>query len=353
MMHRQLYVNGRFLAQPLSGVQRFATEMTAALRRIHQGPLKVLVPSDANQRHPDVHAVGRRSGHVWEQLDLPRHVKDGVLVNLGNTGPLLMRRQIIVLHDAGVFSTPQAYSRRFRSYYKTAQWWIARNGAQIVTVSEFSRAEIVRCLGLSPDSVAVVSEGSDHMDGISAEPDILHRNGLERGRFILVVGNLAAHKNLIALGELARQLAARDMPLVVAGGLPQDVFRDGDTARLPRPARYLGRVSDGALKALYQAAICFVFPSLYEGFGLPAVEAMACGCPVVAADIPGLRETCRDGVQYCDPRSPGDIATQVGRVIDDLTLRETLSRTGRLRAAELTWDRAARNLERVVQAAAR
>lgn len=229
---------------------------------------------------------------------------------------------------------------------------MVRNAIRIVTVSEFSRVEIAKHLGASSDGIAVVSEGADHMDSIVAEPEILAANGLTNGGFILVVGNLAAHKNLAALSDLALLLAQRGIPLVVIGGIAPEVFQGDGKARLPHPARYLGRVSDGALKALYEAATCFVVPSLYEGFGLPAIEAMACSCPVVASNIPALRETCGDAALFCNPASPRDIAMQVGCVIDDAGVRERLRNAGRLRAGALTWDRAGRALDKVVETVA-
>jgi glycosyltransferase involved in cell wall biosynthesis len=351
-MDRELFINGRFLVQPLSGVQRFASEMTAVLQRIHDGPTTVLVPNGSYTGQQAMRTAGRRRGHAWEQLELPRHIGNGILLNLGNTGPLLVRRQVVVVHDAGVFGAPGSYSWKFRNGYKLAQHCLARTAAQIVTVSAFSQVEIARYLGIGADRVAVISEGADHMDSIVAEPDILSVNGLAQGRFVLVVGNLAPHKNLAALGELALGLAQRNIPLVVTGGFPSAVFQSDGATGLPQPARYLGRVSDGALKALYQAAACFVFPSLYEGFGLPAVEAMASSCPVVVADIPALRETCGDAVQYCDPTSPSDIAAQVFRVIDDDNLRDRLRRAGHHKAGEFTWDKAGRKLDKVLKAVA-
>lgn len=309
-----------------------------------------MVPPDTSTSGDKVQRVGTRRGHAWEQLDLPRHARGGILLSLGNTAPLMSRRQVIVIHDAGVFSTPEAYSWSFRAWYKWLQTLLVRSGIQVVTVSAFSRAEIIRYLGGHADRVAVIGEGADHMNRIVADPGVLASAGLMPGRFVLAVGNLAAHKNLAALGELARVLAARDMTLVIAGGLPAGAFKDDGDVLLPRPARYVGRVGDGALKALYQAAACFVFPSRYEGFGLPAVEAMACDCPVVAADIPALRETCGKAALYGGPGSPQDIAFQVCRVLDEDGLAHRLRQAGTEQVSQYTWDRAAWALNRVIAA---
>jgi glycosyltransferase involved in cell wall biosynthesis len=260
-------------------------------------------------------------------------------VNLGNTAPLRMRSQLVVIHDAGVFATPSAYSWKFRLWYKLSHRRLARSPAGIVTVSEFGRQELVRFLGVSADAIDVISEGADHMDDIVSDPAVLDK--IPAGRFVLVVGNLAAHKNLAALSELASRLADRDVRLVITGGLAKGAFQTSGQAPLPQPACYIGRVSDNALKALYQNAICLVFPSLYEGFGLPAVEAMACGCPLAASDIPALRETCGDAALYFNPLVPGDIAEQVCRLVDDTALREDLRLSAQAHVRRFTWERAA------------
>jgi glycosyltransferase involved in cell wall biosynthesis len=346
----RVYINGRFATQTLSGVQRFATELTRALQHLQVEEVRILVPPHGASAYPGAHEVGRMRGQVWEQWDLPRHAADGLLINLGNTAPLRARRQILVIHDTGVFSTPEAYSRKFRLWYKAMQTAHVKLGTPIVTVSEFSRGEIMRHLHARPGQVVVMPEGADHVSRIVAEQDILAKHGLEMGRFVLAVGTLAAHKNLPALGSLAKRLALRDVPLIIVGSLGGLAFQNNGTSGLPQPARYIGRVSDGQLKALYQAAACFVFPSRYEGFGLPVVEAMASFCPVVAADIPALREVGGDAVLFCNPMLPEDIADRVCQILDDQQLQTTLRSAGLERTRGMTWNRAAQVLQEIILA---
>jgi glycosyltransferase involved in cell wall biosynthesis len=343
----RIFINGRFATQNLSGVQRFATELTRALLG---DDLRLLAPRGGAAAWPGAREVGRLHGQAWEQLELPGHAAGGVLVNLGNTAPLRARRQILVIHDAGVFSTPEAYSPKFRLWYKTMQTILVRRGTPIVTVSEFSRGEIARHLRTAPGQVTVMPEGADHVSRITPEPEILAAHGLQAGGFVLAVGTLSAHKNLTALGELARQLDQRGVKLIIVGSLGGGAFKNDGHATLPQPAQYIGRVSDGQLKALYQAAGCFVFPSRYEGFGLPAVEAMASHCPVVAADIPALRETCGDAAMFCNPASPSDIAARVIEVLEDPALQTSLRERGRLHTSTMTWRRAAEALRGIIAA---
>lgn len=341
-----LLINGRFVTQSLSGVQRFAIETTRALMA-RNARIALLTPPGGSLAWPGASEIGKRQGQIWEQLELPLHAQDQLLINLGNTGPLLAGRQIVVIHDAGVFSTPDAYSRTFRLWYKFVQKALIRRQATIVTVSSFSRREIARHLSLPEPLIRVMPEGADHMRRIASEPGVLGANGLSPGRFVLGVGTLSAHKNLAALGKLAGQLHARGTPLVIAGGMGGAAFNTADESRLPQPARYIGRVSDAELKALYEAAGCFVFPSRYEGFGLPPVEALACGCPVACADIPALRESCAEAALYFDPNDPAQIAESVSSILDTPSQQDRLRAAGRARAAQLTWASAAAILESI------
>lgn len=341
-------MNGRFVTQSLSGVQRFATELSRALLVLKGDGARMLVPSAGARYWPGARETWRLHGQAWEQVELPRQARDGILVNLGNTAPLLARRQLLVIHDAGVFSTPEAYSWKFRTWYKTMQAVLARRGIPIVTVSEFSRREIIRYLPVRADQVSVMPEGADHVQRIAPDAATLTQFGLERGRFVLAVGNLAAHKNLPALAMLAERLRAQEMKLVVAGNVLGHAFSTAGAQHLPMAVHYIGRVTDSQLKALYEAACCFVFPSRYEGFGLPAVEAMASGCPVVAASIPALRETCGEAAIYCDPTSPDDIATQVLLVCNDPLLQLRLRAAGERHTAGMTWQRAALALRAII-----
>jgi glycosyltransferase involved in cell wall biosynthesis len=345
-----IHVNGRFVTQPQSGVQRFATEVTSALLQLGGQNTRLLVPAHGAAAWPGAVEVGRSQGQVWEQWDLPRYASGGMLINLGNTAPLRARRQVVVIHDTGVFSTPEAYSSRFKLWYKLMQRFLVRRRVPVVTVSEFSRREIMQNLGASAAQISVMPEGADHLQRIARDPSVLQKHGLQPGRFVLAVGNLAAHKNLGALALLARRLPEHGMVLAVAGNLLNSAFSSPGEQLLPQVARFLGRVSDAELKALYETAACFVFPSRYEGFGLPAVEAMANGCPVVASAIPALRETCKDAAMFCDPNSPEDIADRVLQLCNDVPSQKQLRNAGAALIRGMTWKLAAEKLSAIISA---
>ncbi len=371
-----LVLNGRFLAQGLTGVQRFASEIAHAADALAAegawpAGMRVLAPPGAagtpGWRHLAVErGAGRLRGQAWEQLVLPRAARGALLVNLGNTAPLLAgRRQAVVIHDAGAFDTPESYSLPFRTWYRLLHRALARIGARIVTVSAFSRGRIAARLGIPEARIAVVPEGGEHILRAPADPAVLARHGLAPGRFALVVGTQAAHKNLRALDRAAGLLAARGMVLAVAGGGAGGLFRaghgageglrPGDTTAGLRPSdttaglrpgdagaglRPLGRVTDAELRALYEAAACLIFPSRYEGFGLPPLEAMACGCPVLAARAGAVPEVCGEAALWFAPDGEG-LPEALARLLAGQALAERLRGEGLARAARFTWRAAA------------
>jgi glycosyltransferase involved in cell wall biosynthesis len=353
---RPIYLNGRFLSQPVTGVQRFAREMTGALDRLwnkrSQDPPTLLVPAAGVVQNPDytnirIHKIGRLNGHLWEQFELPMWISGGILVNLANSAPIFARRQIVVLHDASVFVHPEAYSRSYCLFHTMLERILARSKARLATVSAFSRDEISHYLHIEPSRIALLTEGSDHILRVPAVRTILEQHGLAPRNYVLAVGSLVAHKNLSSLGTLAEMLAGRGLHLAIAGGIAAGVF-DTKKITLPSSATYLGRISDSALRALYAEAICLVFPSRYEGYGIPPAEAMACGCPVVASTAGAVMELCGDAALYCDPNIPQDFSDTVARLIDEPGLADAMRERGSDRVKILTWDNAAQTLAELI-----
>ena len=300
-------LNARAAARPeLGGVERWARELERHL--------------DARVLKPPA-ALSHRAGHGWEQLVLPVRARGAdVLVNPANLAPLAFARNLVVIHDAAALHEPRWYSRAYVAWQRALLPRIARRALRVVTVSEFSRAELAELLGVE---AAVVPGGVDHARFVPGAPR-------ENNPYVLTVAGATARKNLVALGETSRRLAARGIELVAAGpARPQ--FRAESRA----PVRPLGHVPDEQLPALYAGAQAFVLPSLYEGFGLPCLEAMACGTPVVASDRGALPETCGDAALLVDPTDQAAIADAVEAAIGDAQLRER----GIHRAAQFSWDR--------------
>jgi glycosyltransferase involved in cell wall biosynthesis len=169
---------------------------------------------------------------------------------------------------------------------------------------------------------------------------VLGRHGLGARPYVLAVSTANPAKNFAAVVRAIELAGTVGCDFVLAGGTDPQVFARA-AAPLPAAVRRVGYVTDAELRALYEHATCFVHPSLYEGFGLPALEAMQCGCPVLASDAASIPEVCGDAALYCDARSPADIAGKLGTLVRDPALRRRLAERGRARAARFSWRSAA------------
>lgn len=347
-----IFINGRFLTQKTTGVQRFARELVTALNGdLAKGgadPLDVTLLAPAGTAKPvglphiGFQAVGARQGHAWEQWDLFRAARGGFLVNLANSGPVLHRRQITVIHDAAVYRAPSNYSLAYRTFHRTLGHLLARRSA-FGTVSAFSRDELVDVLGVQADDILVIPNGFDHVLSAEADHRIMDRLQLRHRPYFLFVGSLTPAKNLARAIEAFRQLGAGVATFVIVGSIDRAVFQGAATKTSP-DVILAGRLNDQEMVALYRNALALVFPSLYEGFGLPPLEAMALGCPVIASRIPPVQEVCGDAALYFDPRDSRAMSKCMGLVLARQSLRSEMSRQGLGRIQRFAWHQSARRL---------
>ena len=346
------YINGKFLAQRMTGVQRAASCLVMALDRLlpRGADWVLLVP--AGHVPPVLHNIQVRevgwtgqSLIAWEQIALPLAARDGRLLSLAGSAPLLARRAAALIHDAAVFDRPEAYTPLFSRWYRFLFRQLARRGARLLTVSAFSRTQLARALAIDVSRIGVVPEGSDHLAATPVDERILQRHGLDSTPFLLAVASANPTKNLPALvSAFGQRAVAGGMRLVIVGGSNDRVFTGAAEAGDPAGVIRTGPVTDGELKALYEHATALLFPSTYEGFGLPPLEAMACGCPVSASDAASIPEVCGDAALYFDPLCQLAMASSMARLADDAPLRDRLRARGRERANDFRWAASAQAL---------
>jgi glycosyltransferase involved in cell wall biosynthesis len=256
------------------------------------------------------------------------------------------RSQIVVIHDAQVFRQPDFFSRSYRTLHRTLGHLLARR-ASIATVSDFSRRELADALRLTPADIPVFSNSAEHFAATVPDFGVIERLGLVPYRFFLSVGSMTKNKNISLAIQAARQLGRPDIPLVVVGGDNNKVFSGGSTAADAGvvPA---GRLTDHEIAALYSRATAFVFPSLYEGFGVPPLEAMLFGCPVIASTADAVRETCGDAAAYFDPLNAGELRQRMLERIESGTVSSDELRRQQLRLASYSWSKSANELLRFI-----
>lgn len=363
---RPVFLNGKFAAQPLTGVQRVGHELVQALdRRLAAGAVAgaahrwvLLCPPGA--RSMNLQAIVPRTVsdralplHLWEQLVLPFAAQAGLLVNLAGTGPWFAGRQVVLQHDAAVFDHPEAYTPAFVAWYRRLFARQVRCAQACLVVSAFSRARLAQALGQPPQRWNVSPLGADHLERVSPDARALERLQVAPGQYLLAVGSANPTKNLDALIAAYATLPLPRPPLLLVGGRNDRVFAEESVpARAAIPGlQRIGRVDDAALRALYEGALALVFPSVYEGFGLPPLEAMALGCPVLTTRCASLPEVCGEAAFYAESPDAAGLSVALRRLLEDADLRERLRHAGRAHSRRFTWDHAVQPLCAAIDAA--
>lgn len=360
----RLAVDGRFLGQPLSGVQRYGRELCSALDEAlqrgedHVRDLEVtlLVPRGVTAppyRHLRVRTVGRLSGHAWEQLELPRPSGAyDVLFCPGNVAPVRSlhgRTPVVVtVHDLAFRYHPETVSPAFRRAYEVLVPRVMRRADRVLTVSEAERERMLEHFPEAGRRLVAVANGSRPPQPRGPAGAVEPPPPAEP--FVLYVGALNHRKNVDGVLTTVRRLLERRPGLravfIGAGAAAYSTVAVGDA---DERMVFAGAVDDEALDAHYRAAELMLFPSFHEASGLPPVEAMARGCPVVVSDIPALRERCADAAVYCDPHDVDTIVAAAESVLADPALRADLVVRGRDRAEVFSWDRTLRETLAVIR----
>lgn len=342
----EVYINGRFLTQRVTGVQRFAWEIIKRLDKQLDIQFIILVPPNYKDKHSlkniQIRRIGRFTGHLWEQMDLPIYVKTKPLINFCNTGPIFKRNQIVIIHDTAVYASPQGFSKPFRVWYKTMFTFFKLLSKKVLTISQFSKEELIKYLKIDPKKLELISEGKEHFDLIKENDEILSKFNLQKQKYILAVSSMNPNKNFKALVDATKYLEGESFEIVIAGGTDLKVFNKIDIQN--ENIKQVGYVTDEDLKSLYMNAGCFVFPSIYEGFGLPPLEAMSTGCPVLVSDVGPMSEVSQDAAIYFNPHDSKKLAEKIKYVMNNDDVKQDLKIKGLKQAEKFSWQTSANQL---------
>lgn len=346
-------INGDFLALKPTGVARYGHEVAQSLDAlVAEGH-----PSTSGIRFEVISPVPPPAGfftsipvrvvtplpvHIpqfWVQVQLPR-VASNRLLSFGNLGPVVARRQILCVHDLHSITMPESFSRGFRYAHALLTPVLGRR-ARLMTVSEFSKSEIVRLGYSKPGNITVTYNGCEHALRWDAARSTVRRPDRP---FVLGIGRDLPYKNTGLMIAMARHLDRMGLDLVLAGGFDVSRYEGWQAPNI----RTVGRVSDDDLALLLDHALCFLFPSRMEGFGLPMVEAMARACPVVASNVGSLAEVGSPGAVLLSPDSLPDWTAAVTRIYQDPSYRQALADEGKRRSADFSWRSVALDYLRVM-----
>jgi glycosyltransferase involved in cell wall biosynthesis len=352
-----------------TGTEQYTYELLAALARrdrhtrytlyCNQPPaaLPPLGPNFALRRIP----FPRLWTHVRLSTELLLHTPDVLFVPahvLPLGAPLRPRmRALVTIHDLGYLRFPEAHTPAHRLYLRLSTLWSARAATGVIAVSAATRADLIRLAGVPPEKIAVVHHGLSPrfrpVEDAAAIATAQARYSIG-GEYFLYVGTIQPRKNLLRLIEAFAQIlriadanlqsAIGNLQLVIAGKkgwLTEAIERRAAELGVADRVHFAGYIADDDLPALLSGALAFVFPSLYEGFGMPVLEAMACGAPVLTSTTSSLPEVAGDAALLVDPEDTAAIAAGLARLANDAALRAGLRARGLARAATFTWDRCA------------
>lgn len=357
-MKRTVYINMRFMTQRITGVQRFAFEMCKALDALYSANSNVevigLMPSCQIQEQYSnysfnsirVKSCGRLSGHLWEQLELPWYSTGCLLVNLCNTAPLFKLKQCVTLHDVIFMTNQDSQKLWFKLWYCLIARVTSLSARIIFTVSQFSKSEIIRTLKIKANRIIVLGNAPS-LQNYSYMNDVFTRFGLSDKKYFLVIGSSSIRKNTqIVTNLFASDPELRETILVIVGGKYINLTAIDDI--VANNIIYTGYVEDGELRSLYRNAQALIFPSLYEGFGIPVIEAMSEHTPVIVANIPVLHEVCIDGALYFDPHDATALKSILLQVTSNQRVVDDLNKSATLRMSNYKWTKFAKIMEEII-----
>ncbi|MCK9582129.1 MAG: glycosyltransferase family 4 protein [Endomicrobiales bacterium] len=364
--------NARFLsASNVTGVERVAYDLL--LHLVKQDSKNEYIVFTAKKEYlgsiaisPNVTCVecsllrgNRFLKHVWEQFVLPLYVliyKCDVLFNPTNTAPIInFSKTILFLCDVSFMVNPKWFSKSFSICYRFIIPIISRRANAIITISQSSKNDIVKYCKVSEDKVKVVYPS---LSGIfdannDGQNDSVLANLHIRKPFVLFTGSINPRKNLKNLITAFKKYKSKfnDMEhsLIVVGAMNTNFAPEALTNDKNNNIVYVGYVDDNQLKSLYQESELFIYPSLYEGFGLPPLEAMCCGTPVIVSNTSSLPEVCGDAAIYVDPENTEQISDAINNILCNADMRKKMIMKGKERVLHFNWDDAAKNVIHITE----
>jgi glycosyltransferase involved in cell wall biosynthesis len=288
---KEIWVNTRFLTQQISGVQVFAIELCRHLKKINP-TIKFVSPTNILNKKValelEVITCGKHTGQLWEQFDLPRFLNkrnQPILLNLCNSAPYFYKKNIITIHDLAFIEQPKWFSLSFRTWYKILIPKIAKDALEIITVSEFSKKEILEKLNTSNKKITVVYNGL-------SEELIQYKNdnkNITREKILLSVGSINPRKNIKTVIKAFEELHPKGYKLIIVGAKNSNFSTEKFTLK-NNNIQFSGHLSNEELWDLYRKAEFFIYPSIYEGFGIPILESLFFECPVIASNLEVYKE---------------------------------------------------------------
>jgi glycosyltransferase involved in cell wall biosynthesis len=339
-MNTNIIINGRFLIHKVTGVERYAREIILELDKIiSPNELELAVPPDAmdipEYKNIKVVKVGKLKNRLWEHVSFSRYVekRGGISLNLCNVAPF-MNPGIVAIHDMKIKAHPEYFSKKFRLWYEILFKNETRRAKKIITVSEFSKKEIMKYYNVEEAKIAVIPNAWQHYERVDFDEKTLNKYDLKKGQYFFAMGSMEPNKNFKWIADSAKEMPYESF--AIAGSINEKVFSNGLGFECPKNMKLLGYVSDEEAKTLMRDSKAFIFPSIYEGFGIPPLEAIAAGCDeIVVSDTEVMHEVFGDIATYINEK---DSLKSINYKYDKNKVEKLLSKYSWEESAKLLYD---------------
>ncbi|WP_194768197.1 glycosyltransferase family 4 protein [Tamlana sp. I1] len=343
-----IVINARFLTQKMTGVQRYAFEICNRLpKKIGNHELIFVAPNEpvVNKLENDIDIVfvGKHKGQLWDQLSLPvflKKNKNPLLLNFVGIAPIFYKNKIMFLYDLAFKHHPEWFSYSFQKLYNTLIPFSLSNSKRIVTDSNYVKQDIIETYKILDRKLHVI---------YAAPSEKFINKNLKREKFILTVSSIDPRKNLKRVIEAFNKIDS-DYKLVIVGkknktfsnvGLDEEIINDNII--------FTGYLTDEELIDIYNTAELFIYASLFEGFGIPPLEAQACGCACIISNVTSLPEVYGDSVEYFDPNSVDNIKSKMEEVINNKDTIDKIKNLSALNLKRYNWDDSTSKLKCIIE----
>lgn len=340
-MGKKIIINGKFMSQTVTGVQRYAREILLELDKIvtKEDDIEIVINADAKDipvyKNIAVKKIGKFTGNLWEQISLPFYAmkNKAEILNLCNAVPLL-NPGIVCIFDMKIKKHPEFFSKKFIIWYNILFYNAVKRSKLLLTDSKFAKNEIINYYSkVNSKKIKVIYAAWQHFNRISYDENALNKYDLSKDKFYFSMSSLDPNKNFNWIAETAKRNP--EMLFAVSGAINTKVFGDIFDFEVPGNLKFLGYVSDEEAKTLMRDCKAFLFPTFYEGFGIPPLEALSVGAKVVVSDASCMREIFENSVYYVDPYNAD---------IDLNKLLDTQTENSEKILNKFSWEYSARNM---------
>jgi len=341
-----IYINGKFINQKITGVQRFANEISKLLIS-NFGNYKIIIPKNIKINMTDypfekVEYFGHGNLNHWEQIQLPLFLKmnnSPLLLTFTGLGPIFYKNKIITIHDLSFWEHPEWFSKKYAFAYRFFTPISLKNSIKLFTVSEYSKQTITKELKCTRSDIEVIYNAVNEY--------ICEDRNIKKVKYILAVGSIDPRKNLDRLISSFQKWNNHDYELIIIGGHQKSFPKINLSTKAN--VKFLGYVSEELLHKYYSESEIFIYPSLYEGFGIPPLEAMAHGTPVIASNITSLPEACGEAALYIDPYSEESIINAFELLSKNSRLQKELIIKGFENLKRFSWSKSALKINEIIK----